>query len=62
MWYPRALRRWWLRARYWVSASEKEGKSPFQTLLPYVAILGLLTPFIILGIAYSMGAIKLPNY
>lgn len=48
--------------QYWQTAAEKEGKNPMQTVLPYVAILGLLTPFIILGLAFAGGYIKTPNY
>ena len=49
-----------LGGRYWKTQAEIDGKSPMQTLLPYMAILGLLTPFIILGIAFSAGYIKTP--
>ena len=47
--------------RYWTTAAEREGKNPMQTLLPYIALLTLLSPFAILGVAYSQGWIKLPN-
>ncbi|CAI5468986.1 unnamed protein product [Closterium sp. Yama58-4] len=45
---------------YWQSASEREGKGPMSTVLPYIAIFGLLTPFIILGIAFASGWIDVP--
>ncbi|CAI5518199.1 unnamed protein product [Closterium sp. Naga37s-1] len=45
---------------YWQSESEREGKGPMSTVLPYIAILGLLTPFIILGIAFASGWIDVP--
>ncbi|KAG0565213.1 hypothetical protein M758_8G168800 [Ceratodon purpureus] len=47
--------------QYWTTAAEREGKNPMQTLLPYIALLTLLSPFAILGVAYSQGWIKLPN-
>ncbi|KMZ70406.1 hypothetical protein ZOSMA_1G03890 [Zostera marina] len=44
--------------QYWTTAGEREGENPMKTPLPYIAILGLLTPFIILGIAFANGWIK----
>ena len=46
--------------RYWRSEAEREGKNPMTTILPYIAILGFATPFIILGIAFANGWIKTP--
>lgn len=46
--------------QYWQTAAEKEGKGPMSTILPYIVILGFLTPFIILGIAFANGWIKVP--
>ena len=40
----------------WLSKAEKEGKSPFKDPLAISAILGLLVPFVILGIAIGTGA------
>jgi hypothetical protein len=46
--------------RYWQTAAEKEGKNPMQTPLPYIAIAGFLTPFIILAVAFANNWIKIP--
>eukprot|EP00270_Netrium_digitus_P002829 TRINITY_DN131_c0_g1_i1.p1 TRINITY_DN131_c0_g1~~TRINITY_DN131_c0_g1_i1.p1 ORF type:complete len:130 (+),score=15.77 TRINITY_DN131_c0_g1_i1:120-509(+) len=48
-------------AQYWQTAAEREGRGPMQTLLPYIAILGLLTPFLILGVAFALGWIQSPG-
>jgi hypothetical protein len=47
-------------ARYWQSAAEKEGKGPMSTVLPYIVIFGFMTPFIILGLGFANGWIKVP--
>lgn len=47
--------------QYWQSEAERAGKGPMQTLLPWLAILGILMPFLILGIAFANGFIKTPN-
>lgn len=47
--------------QYWTTAAEREGKNPMQTLLPYIALLTLLSPFVILAVAYTQGWIKTPN-
>lgn len=44
--------------RYWQTEAEREGRSPMQSVLPYIAILGLLTPFAILGLAFANGWIE----
>ena len=46
--------------RYWQSAAEKEGKGPMSTVLPYIVIFGFMTPFIILGLGFANGWIKVP--
>eukprot|EP00252_Welwitschia_mirabilis_P027263 TRINITY_DN930_c0_g1_i8.p1 TRINITY_DN930_c0_g1~~TRINITY_DN930_c0_g1_i8.p1 ORF type:complete len:144 (+),score=17.99 TRINITY_DN930_c0_g1_i8:121-552(+) len=46
--------------QYWQTKAEREGVNPMLTPLPYIAIFGLLTPFIILGIAFANGWIKMP--
>lgn len=48
-------------SRYWTTAAEREGKNPMQTLLPYIALLTILSPFAILAVAYANNWIKLPN-
>eukprot|EP00475_Leptophrys_vorax_P031588 TRINITY_DN47881_c0_g1_i1.p1 TRINITY_DN47881_c0_g1~~TRINITY_DN47881_c0_g1_i1.p1 ORF type:complete len:129 (-),score=23.67 TRINITY_DN47881_c0_g1_i1:135-521(-) len=45
---------------YWQSESEREGKGPMSTVLPYIAIFGFATPFIILAIAFAQGWIDVP--
>ncbi|XP_024358733.1 uncharacterized protein [Physcomitrium patens] len=47
--------------QYWTTAAEREGKNPMQTLLPYIALLTILSPFAILAVAYANNWIKLPN-
>jgi hypothetical protein len=47
--------------QYWQTAAEKEGKNPMQSVLPYIAIVGLLTPFAILALAFANNWIKLPR-
>lgn len=51
-----------LLCRYWQTAAEKEGKNPMQSVLPYIAIVGLLTPFAILALAFANNWIKLPRW
>ncbi len=51
-----------LLCRYWQSAAEKEGKNPMQSVLPYIAIGGLLTPFAILALAFANNWIKVPRW
>eukprot|EP00271_Cylindrocystis_brebissonii_P010379 TRINITY_DN26552_c0_g1_i1.p1 TRINITY_DN26552_c0_g1~~TRINITY_DN26552_c0_g1_i1.p1 ORF type:complete len:140 (-),score=15.84 TRINITY_DN26552_c0_g1_i1:1286-1705(-) len=46
---------------FWQSEGERSGKNPMSTILPWVAILGILFPFIILGIAFANGYIKTPS-
>jgi hypothetical protein len=46
--------------RYWQTAAERDGVNPMLTPLPYIVILGFLTPFIILGVAFANGWIKVP--
>ncbi|KAH7439294.1 hypothetical protein KP509_04G054500 [Ceratopteris richardii] len=46
--------------QYWQSAAEKEGRGPMSTILPYIVIFGFLTPFIILGLGFANGWIKVP--
>eukprot|EP00249_Psilotum_nudum_P001170 c13518_g1_i1 orf=420-812(-) len=46
--------------QYWQTESEKEGTGPMSTPLPYIIILGFLTPFLILGVAFANGWIKVP--
>eukprot|EP00250_Pteridium_aquilinum_P000362 c10399_g1_i1 orf=425-802(-) len=46
--------------QYWQSAAEREGRGPMSTVLPYIVIFGFLTPFIILGVAFVNGWIKVP--
>jgi hypothetical protein len=48
--------------RYWQTAAEKEGKNPMQSVLPYIAIVGLLTPFAILALAFANNWIKVPRW
>lgn len=47
--------------QYWTAAAEREGKNPMQTLLPYIFLLTILSPFAILAVAYFNGWIKTPN-
>jgi len=46
--------------QYWQTAAERDGVNPMLTPLPYIVILGFLTPFIILGVAFANGWIKVP--
>nr|XP_043621611.1 uncharacterized protein LOC122593285 [Erigeron canadensis] len=46
--------------QYWQTAGEREGENPMKTPLPYIIILGMSTPFIILAIAFLNGWIKTP--
>ena len=66
--YLEYVRFWWVKCyvpfwftRYWQTSAEKEGKNPMQTLLPYIALLTLLSPFAILAVAFANNWIKLPN-
>mmetsp|Transcript_3182 Transcript_3182/g.4785 ORF Transcript_3182/g.4785 Transcript_3182/m.4785 type:complete len:152 (+) Transcript_3182:52-507(+) len=44
---------------YWMSKDERDGKSPLQDPLAWSAILGLLVPFTILGIAIATGYVPI---
>eukprot|EP01018_Ginkgo_biloba_P003695 Gb_24351 [translate_table: standard] len=46
--------------QYWQTAAERDGVNPMTTPLPYIVIFGFLTPFIILGVAFANGWIKMP--
>ncbi|AET01016.1 hypothetical protein MtrunA17_Chr5g0448271 [Medicago truncatula] len=46
--------------QYWQSAGEREGENPMMTPLPYIILFGMSTPFVILGIAFANGWIKVP--
>ncbi|KAL8087970.1 uncharacterized protein LOC141698592 [Apium graveolens] len=46
--------------QYWQTAGEREGENPMSTPLPYIILLGMSTPFIILAIAFLNGWIKAP--
>ncbi|XP_071698897.1 uncharacterized protein [Rutidosis leptorrhynchoides] len=46
--------------QYWQTAGEREGENPMKTPLPYIIIFGMSTPFIILGIGFLNGWIKVP--
>lgn len=46
--------------QYWQTAGEREGENPMKTPLPYIVILGMSTPFVILAIAFANGWIKVP--
>lgn len=46
--------------QYWQTAAERDGVNPMLTPLPYIVILGFLTPFIILGVAFANGWVKVP--
>ncbi|GLJ49396.1 hypothetical protein SUGI_1045290 [Cryptomeria japonica] len=46
--------------QYWQTAAERDGVNPMSTPLPYIVIFGFLTPFIILGVAFANGWIKVP--
>lgn len=46
--------------QYWQTAAERDGVNPMLTPLPYIVIFGFLTPFIILGVAFANGWIKVP--
>lgn len=49
-----------LMCRYWQTADEKSGKGPMSSPLPYIALLGILSPFLILAVAYFNNWIKVP--
>jgi len=44
---------------YWMSKDERDGKSPLEDPLAWSAIVGLLVPFIILGIAIGTGYVPI---
>lgn len=46
---------------YWMSEAEKEGKSVFSDPMAIAAIMGILIPFLILGIAIGTGYVELNN-
>ncbi|KAL3698292.1 hypothetical protein R1sor_012368 [Riccia sorocarpa] len=46
--------------QYWQTADEREGKNPMATPLPYILILSILSPFIILAVAFANNWIKIP--
>ncbi|KAL3689835.1 hypothetical protein R1sor_016144 [Riccia sorocarpa] len=46
--------------QYWQTADEREGKNPMATPLPYILILSVLSPFIILAVAFANNWIKIP--
>lgn len=46
---------------FWQSKDEREGKSPMKDPLAISAIIGLLVPFVILGIGIATGYIETGN-
>lgn len=48
--------------QYWQTKAEAEGKNPAKDPMAIVGILGLLTPFLILGLAVAFGAVDVSAY
>ncbi|KAL2644868.1 hypothetical protein R1flu_012455 [Riccia fluitans] len=46
--------------QYWQTADERDGKNPMASPLPYILILSVLSPFIILAVAFANNWIKIP--
>eukprot|EP00245_Coleochaete_scutata_P009065 TRINITY_DN2903_c0_g1_i1.p1 TRINITY_DN2903_c0_g1~~TRINITY_DN2903_c0_g1_i1.p1 ORF type:complete len:150 (+),score=19.35 TRINITY_DN2903_c0_g1_i1:50-499(+) len=46
--------------QYWSSEGEKSGKSPLSSPLAWIGIISIFFPFILLGVAFSAGLVKLP--
>mmetsp|Transcript_33601 Transcript_33601/g.106862 ORF Transcript_33601/g.106862 Transcript_33601/m.106862 type:complete len:124 (+) Transcript_33601:151-522(+) len=46
---------------YWQSEGEKAGKSPLKDPLAISAIIGIIVPFVILGVAFATGVIEVPS-
>ncbi|CAM6109725.1 unnamed protein product [Calypogeia fissa] len=46
--------------QYWLTPDEREGKNPMTTPLPYILILSVLSPFLILAVAFANNWIKIP--
>jgi len=45
--------------QYWMDKNTKEGKSPFEDPMAIIGIFGLLSPFVILGIAIAVGYVEI---
>ncbi|BFI28703.1 hypothetical protein MPTK2_2g22260 [Marchantia polymorpha subsp. ruderalis] len=46
--------------QYWQTADERDGKNPMASPLPYILILSILSPFLILAVAFANNWIKVP--
>ncbi|KAG6542764.1 hypothetical protein Mapa_015841 [Marchantia paleacea] len=46
--------------QYWQTADERDGKNPMASPLPYILILSVLSPFLILAVAFANNWIKVP--
>jgi len=47
---------------FWQTAAEAKGQNPIKDPMAIVGILGLLSPFVILGVAIAMGAVDVSAY
>mmetsp|Transcript_6569 Transcript_6569/g.22626 ORF Transcript_6569/g.22626 Transcript_6569/m.22626 type:complete len:124 (+) Transcript_6569:65-436(+) len=44
---------------YWMDKNTKEGKSPWKDPMALIGVFGLLSPFLILGVAIASGYVEL---
>lgn len=48
--------------KFWQTPAEAKGQNPIKDPMAIVGILGLLSPFVILGVAIAMGAVDVSEY
>lgn len=48
--------------QYWQTKAEADGQNPIKDPMAIVGILGLLSPFLILGAAIAFGAVDVSAY